>query len=88
VGVAFDLLGRNPNAAFGGTLPQRIDSCLSTLDALLCSPEAVVSSFVPAESSRGKSEGDEGGASLRQAVAHILGESHKKRGSFSSYFGA
>lgn len=74
VGAAFDLFGDNQDFAVGSTLPQRIDSCLSTLDTLLCRPEAVVSSFVPAESSHGKSESETSGPSLRQAVAHILGE--------------
>jgi hypothetical protein len=52
VGVAYDLLGGNQDVAIGGTLPQRIGSCLSTLDSLLCQPEAVVSSFVLAETAR------------------------------------
>jgi fatty acid synthase len=74
VGVAYDLLGGNQDVAIGGTLPQRIGSCLSTLDSLLCQPEAVVSSFVLAETVRGKSDGAASGVSLREAVAHILGE--------------
>jgi len=73
VGVAFDLLGGNQDVAIGGTLPQRIVSCLATLDSLLCRHEAVVSSFVLAESSLGKSDSAASGVSLREAVAHILG---------------
>lgn len=74
VGVAISLLGGNQDLAIGGTLPQRIGSCLSTLDTLLCQPEAIVSSFVLAESARGKTEGAASGVTLREAVAHILGE--------------
>lgn len=74
VGAAYDLYGGNRNVTIAGTVPQGIDSCLSTLDTLLCQPEAVVSCFVQPESSRGKSEDAINNASLRLAVARILGE--------------
>lgn len=74
VGIAFVLLQGNSNATIGGTLPQRMSSCLSTLDQFLCQPHAVLSSFVLAESSHGKADTASSAASLRDVVAHILGE--------------
>jgi len=45
VGVIAENMGGN-QAVVGGTLPQRINSCLQALDAFLCSPHPIVSSFV------------------------------------------
>ena len=73
VGIAFTLLRGNSDASIGGTLPQRMSSCLATLDEFLCQPYAVVSSFVLAESTRTKSDTAASSASLREVVAHILG---------------
>jgi len=73
VGIAFALLRGDSNATIGGTLPQRMSSCLGTLDLFLSQPHAVVSSFVLAESTRAKSD-TASAASLRDVVAHILGE--------------
>jgi len=75
VGIAMALLRGNTLASIGGTLPQRMSSCLSTLDQFLCQPHAVLSSFVLAESNRGKTDTGSTSASLRDVVAHILGES-------------
>jgi len=74
VGIAFTLLRGNSDASIGGTLPQRMSSCLSTLDHFLCQPHAVLSSFVLAESTRTKSDTASSAASLREVVAHILGD--------------
>jgi len=74
VGIAMALLRGNTSASIGGTLPQRMSSCLSTLDQFLCQPHAVLSSFVLAESNRGKTDTGSTSASLRDVVAHILGE--------------
>ena len=74
VGIAFALLRGDSNASIGGTLPQRMSSCLATLDQFLCQPHAVLSSFVLAESTRSKSDTASSSASLRDVVAHILGD--------------
>ena len=73
VGIAMALLHGNSLASIGGTLPQRMSSCLSTLDQFLWQPHAVLSSFVLAESTRGKADSASSSASLRDIVAHILG---------------
>jgi len=65
-------MGSN-DTVVGGTLPQRILSCLSTLDIFLNQRNPVVSSFVLAETTRGKKEKAGSGVSLRDSVAHILG---------------
>lgn len=61
------------DTAVGGTLPQRIASCLEVLDLFLQQPCAVLSSFVLAEKSAAHRDG-KGQQDLVQAVAHILGE--------------
>lgn len=50
VGVVISTLGNNETEV-GGTLPQRIASCLSVLDTFLCQPAsaAVLSSYVVAD---------------------------------------
>jgi len=73
VGIAFNLLKGDNEASIGGTLPQRMSSCLATMDQFLSQPHAVVSSFVLAESTRTKSDKAASSASLRKVVAHILG---------------
>lgn len=73
VGVVLDTMGGN-ETVIGGTLPQRILSCLDTLDTFLQQPYPVMSSFVLAER-RKKAKGDQSGKpDLVQAVAHILGK--------------
>ena len=65
-----DNVGDN-NSVFGGTTPQRILSCLNSLDSFLQQPEAVVCSYVTADKSSkgsGKSAKD-----LVSAVSNILG---------------
>ena len=49
VGVVISSLGDN-DTEVGGTLPQRISSCLSAMDTFLCHPlAAVLSSYVVAD---------------------------------------
>ncbi|XP_003464876.2 fatty acid synthase [Cavia porcellus] len=71
VGILLDLMG-NSDTTVGGTLPQRIASCLEVLDLFLQQPYAVLSSFVLAEKTAthrdSKVQPD-----LLQAIAHILG---------------
>ena len=70
VGVVLDTMGGN-DTVIGGTLPQRILSCLATMDQFLNQPHPVVSSFVLAEK-KIKSK-DSGKADLVASVANILG---------------
>ena len=56
----------------GGTLPQKMSSCLSTLDALLQQPDPVLASLVLAEKRKVDSGSQTG---LLEAVANILGNS-------------
>lgn len=63
------------DTVIGGTLPQRISSCLATLDQFLNQPKPVVSSFVPAQKESGhKSDVGSNKVNLVEAVAHILGK--------------
>lgn len=72
VGVVLETMGDN-DTVVGGTLPQRILSCLNVLDLFLCQQQPVMSSFVLAEKTVVKS--DSGSQkNLVDAVAHILGE--------------
>jgi len=58
----------------GGSLPQRIASCMAALDLFLCMDHPVVSSFVKGETGQQrKSLGGE--LDVVDAVAHILGVS-------------
>ncbi|KAM8836140.1 fatty acid synthase [Spinachia spinachia] len=71
VGVVLETMGGN-DAVIGGTLPQRISSCLEVLDLFLCQQRPVMSSFVLAERAAPKSEAGSR-RDLVDAVAHILG---------------
>uniref|UniRef100_A0A673MK06 Fatty acid synthase n=1 Tax=Sinocyclocheilus rhinocerous TaxID=307959 RepID=A0A673MK06_9TELE len=72
VGVILETMGGN-DAVIGGTLPQRMSSCLEVLDRFLCQQRPVMSSFVLAEKVVvAKGEGS-GQRDLLEAVAHILG---------------
>jgi len=69
VGVVLETLGDN-ETNIGGTLPQRIPSCLATLDRFLQSKYAVCSSIVPAEKISSSLSSKK---SLVDSIAHILG---------------
>ncbi|XP_044275877.1 fatty acid synthase [Varanus komodoensis] len=71
VGVVLETMGSN-DTVIGGTLPQRINSCLEVLDHFLNQPHPVMSSFVLAEKVLTKSDGGNQ-RDLVEAVAHILG---------------
>lgn len=71
VGLILETMGGN-DTEVGGTLPQRMSSCLNTIDSFLQQPNAVVASMVLAEK-RKKGSGDGGQVSLTDAVANILG---------------
>ncbi|XP_063149333.1 fatty acid synthase [Candoia aspera] len=71
VGIVLETMGTN-DTVIGGTLPQRISSCLDVLDHFLNQPHPVMSSFVLAEKTLAKSDGGSQ-RDLVEAVAHILG---------------
>ena len=67
-----DTMGGSNETVIGGTLPQRMSSCLAVLDRFLSQAHPVMSSYVLA--SKITSKGDKGsGSDLVGAVAHILG---------------
>lgn len=72
VGVVLETMGDN-DTVIGGTLPQRIMSCLNVLDLFLCQQQPVMSSFVLPEKTVMKSDGGSP-KNLVDAVAHILGK--------------
>ena len=74
VGVVLDTMGNN-DTVVGGTLPQRIQSCLSVLDTFLNQSHPVMSSFVLAEKKSKSSADQSNKANLVDSVAHILGRS-------------
>uniref|UniRef100_A0AC35U6Z3 Carrier domain-containing protein n=1 Tax=Rhabditophanes sp. KR3021 TaxID=114890 RepID=A0AC35U6Z3_9BILA len=69
VGVILENMGDN-NTVVGGTLPQRMPSCLATFDLFLSWNHAIVSSYIKAETGGKKAAG---GGNLLQTIAHILG---------------
>lgn len=73
VGVAVEKFG-NKVTAVGGTLPQRMSSCLDSMDQFLCQSKPVVSSFVPASLSM-KVGGSETQVerTLMESVLRVLG---------------
>lgn len=83
VGIVLEAMGTN-DTVIGGTLPQRITSCMEVLDLFLSQPHAVLSSFVLAEKktlARGSAEGQQ---DLVNAVAHILGEHCQQKPCFAA----
>lgn len=70
VGAAFENLGGN-NVVVGGTIPQRMPSCQSTLSKLLCSPFAVCLSVLPVSRHGDRAAGAKG--DLVGAIFHVLG---------------
>lgn len=71
VGLVADMQEENTEIEIGGTLQQRISSCLQVMDKLLRCPEPIVSSMVVAE----KRAGAGGADNIIDAVAYILGNS-------------
>ncbi|XP_071965803.1 fatty acid synthase-like [Antedon mediterranea] len=72
VGVVLEQMGDN-ETVIGGTHPQRILSCLDTLDYFLTTNHAIVSSFVRAET-KSRSKSDKGNSlDLVAVVANVLG---------------
>ncbi|XP_060532677.1 fatty acid synthase-like isoform X2 [Cylas formicarius] len=70
VGLVAEMLKDNVEMQIGGTLQQRVSSCLEVLDILLHQNDAaIISSMVVAEKKTGTGVGD----NVVDAVAHILG---------------
>ncbi|WKY15735.1 hypothetical protein Q1695_000877 [Nippostrongylus brasiliensis] len=69
VGVILENMGDN-NTVVGGTLPQRMPSCLASLDLFLSWNHPIVSSYIKADMGQKKASG---GGNLLQTIAHILG---------------
>lgn len=67
-GLVIDSLGDN-DTVVGGTLPQRMTSCLQTMDLFMQQPHPVLASMVVAE----KRKAESSGASLTSCVGNILG---------------
>ena len=73
VGVVIETMGDN-DVIIGGTRPQRMTSCLATLDQFLNQSQAVLSSFVMAERQTSAAAGGDGNkVDMVKAVAHVLG---------------
>ncbi|ALC38282.1 v-2-k05816, partial [Drosophila busckii] len=68
-GLIMDLMGNNETIV-GGTLPQRMTSCLETLDAIMQRPHPVMSSMVLAEKRKTEQSNRQ---SLILTIAKILG---------------
>lgn len=75
VGVVLETMGTN-DTVIGGTLPQRMTSCLHVLDQFLNQNQPVVSSYVPAEKQSHQNSAGSSQGSLVDAVCHILGLCH------------
>ena len=70
VGLILETMGDNETVV-GGTLPQRMSSCLATMDNFLQQPHPVLASMVLAEKRRAGDAGSQVG--LLEAVGNILG---------------
>ncbi|KZC13477.1 PREDICTED: fatty acid synthase [Dufourea novaeangliae] len=71
VGLILDTLGGSNDIEVGGTTPQRIGSCLETMDVFLQQPHPVLSSCCIAD--QRKFQDTSNRISIVQAVANILG---------------
>jgi len=70
VGLILESMGDN-DTVIGGTLPQRMSSCLAVLDTFLTQNHPVMSSFVLAD--KKAKTGGESKSDLVQSIANILG---------------
>ncbi|XP_071652654.1 fatty acid synthase-like [Temnothorax longispinosus] len=76
VGLVADMQEENKELVIGGTLQQRISSCLDTLEIFLLQDRPVVSSMVVAEKAK-----IGGSMNIYETVAHMIGkqiEEHKR----------
>lgn len=79
-GLVLENLGDN-DTVIGGTLPQRMASCLQTMDLFMQQPHAVLASMVVAEKRKTDTSG---GMSLLASISNILGLKDTKNISDSS----
>lgn len=70
VGLILETMGGN-DTVVGGTLPQRMPSCLNTIDNFLQQPHPVLASLVLAE--KRKASGEASSVGVVESVANILG---------------
>ncbi|KAF6202923.1 hypothetical protein GE061_003330 [Apolygus lucorum] len=71
VGLVIEGLKGDNETIIGGTLPQRITSCMATMDLFLQNANPVVASMVVAETGGSRTKGAE--VSLLDAIGNILG---------------
>ncbi|KAJ9600111.1 hypothetical protein L9F63_009587 [Diploptera punctata] len=69
VGLVADMQEENTEIVIGGTLPQKINSCLEELDRFLKQPHPVVASMVVAEKRAGRSNS----VDVVSSISNILG---------------
>ncbi|XP_055874982.1 fatty acid synthase-like [Biomphalaria glabrata] len=72
VGVIAESMGGN-DTVIGGTLPQKMSSCLNVLDQFLNQNYTIVSSFVAAQRDTSKKEGGATKPNLVSSISRILG---------------
>lgn len=70
VGMVAKMVEGHVELEVGGTLQQRISSCLNELDTLLIHPDPILSSMIVAEKKYGSSDGN---VSLFDSVLNIIG---------------
>lgn len=80
-GLVLESLGGNNDLVVGGTSPQRMVSCLQTMEIFMQQPHSVVASMVVAEKRKTDSSG---GMSLVACISNILGLKDTKNISDSS----
>ena len=73
VGLILDTMKGSNDLEVGGTVPQRINSCLETIDYFLQKPEPIVASMVLADKRSKNSDKGSDSASLLNTIANILG---------------
>uniref|UniRef100_A0A915JP64 Fatty acid synthase n=1 Tax=Romanomermis culicivorax TaxID=13658 RepID=A0A915JP64_ROMCU len=86
VGVVLETMGDN-NTVVGGTLPQRIPSCMQAMDLFLSWNHPIVSSFVRAETVTASRAGGEGQTDAVKMVAQIMGVSDPASIDHNAQFG-
>lgn len=72
VGLVIDEMGGSNETVIGGTLPQRMPSCMEAMDYFLQVPHPVVASMILAEKRKAQTGG--GQMSLTEVVGNILGK--------------
>ncbi|XP_076288350.1 fatty acid synthase 1 [Lasioglossum baleicum] len=71
VGLILDSVGGSNETEIGGTMPQRIGSCLETMDVFLQQPHPVLASMCVTDLRKGQDTTNK--VSIVQAIANILG---------------